>query len=181
MFIRLGVVHNIPSLNGPSHLIHKFLEALWKSQRQSVVQEFMSQLCNTNVPSGDLDELKTLLQEIKVVHVHIHVHTYAHAHMYTHTHVHMHTRTHTHTLSRTHTRTHILYTAGTCNLWYCLCLHTPQGFKADKLDKALEDTSMDNIITAHMIYSREVLMLKEGQQAFLSNGRVSFSYKFIVV
>ena len=68
MFIRLGVVHNIPSLSGPSHMIHKFLEALWKSQRQSVVQEFVSQFCNTDVPSGDLNELKALAQEIKVVH-----------------------------------------------------------------------------------------------------------------
>jgi len=64
---------------------------------------------------------------------------------------------------------------------YDICVtHTLQGYKVDKLDKALEDTNIGNIITAHMIYSREVLILKEGQQAFLSNGRVRFIYKLIM-
>ena len=49
-----------------------------------------------------------------------------------------------------------------------------QGFKPEKLDKALDDKTIDDIITGHMIYSREVLMLREGQQGLLSNGRVSF-------
>lgn len=52
----------------------------------------------------------------------------------------------------------------------------PQGFKPEKLDKALEDKAIDDIITGHMIYSREVLMLQEGQQGLLSNGRVSILY-----
>ena len=143
MFIRLGVVHNIPSLNSPSHVIHKFLETLWKSQRQSVVQEFVSQFCETNVPVVDLDQLKALAQEIKV--------TYICTHRQTHTHMHACTLT-----------------------YYSYDFHPYQGFKADKLDKALADETIDNIITSHMIYSHEVLMLREGQQAFLSNGRVSF-------
>jgi len=109
VFIRLGVVHNIPSLNGPSHVIHKFLEALWKSQHQSVVQEFMSQVCDTSVPSGDLDDLKTLLQEIKVVHAHIHAHACTHTHSLTCMHAHTYTYTHARTHAHAHTHTHLYY------------------------------------------------------------------------
>jgi len=65
-------------------MIHKFLEALWKSQRQSVVQEFISQFCDTNVSSEDLDGLKALLQEIKVIHTRTY-HTHARTHMHART------------------------------------------------------------------------------------------------
>lgn len=65
--IRIGVVHNIPSLDGPSHVIHKFLEAMWQSQRQTVVQAFTFELCNSSVSSPvELTELKRLVQDIKV-------------------------------------------------------------------------------------------------------------------
>jgi len=65
--IRIGVVHNIPSLSGTSHVIHKFFEAMWQSQRQTVVQTFASKLCNLDNPSSiELAELKELTQDIKV-------------------------------------------------------------------------------------------------------------------
>ena len=65
--IRIGVVHNIPSLSGPSHVIHQFLEAMWHSQHQEVVQAFVVELCKPNDSSFvELAELKTLAQDVKV-------------------------------------------------------------------------------------------------------------------
>ena len=137
--IRIGVVHNIPSLSGPSHVIHQFLEAMWHSQRQEVVQVFAVELCKLSDSSlVDLAELKALAQDIKVEKVHQFL----------------------------------------CCKWPCIY---PQGFKPEKLDKALEDKAIDDIITGHMIYSREVLMLQEGQQNMLSNGRVSILYVGILL
>ena len=132
--IRVGVVHNIPSLSGPSHVIHRFLEAMWHSQRQVVVQAFVLELCRMNDSSlVELAELKTLAQDIKVEK------------------------------------------CTSCSIVTGhVCITYLQGFKPEKLDKTLEDKEIDDIITSHMIYSREVLMLQEGQQSMLSNGRVSF-------
>ena len=60
-------MHNIPLLDGPSHVIHKFLEAMWQSQREPVVQSFAFELCNPDGTSPvELAELKTLAKNIKV-------------------------------------------------------------------------------------------------------------------